>query len=61
MIDLSSRKFWIAIVCIGLLTILCFIGRIDGTAYVAGLGVVFGFYSAGNILDKVVSNDTRPQ
>ena len=55
--DLMSRKLWLAVGCIALCTALCWFGKIDGTAYVAALTAIFAFYSAGNILDKVVGND----
>lgn len=51
---LTSRKFWIAIGSILIITALNYLGKVDGTQFVAGLGVIYGFYSAGNILDKVV-------
>ena len=55
--DLTSRKFWMAVGCIAISTILCYLGKIDGTQFVAGLTAIFTFYSAGNILDKVIGDD----
>lgn len=54
---LTSRKFWVAVGSILIITILDYLGKLDGTAFVGALTAIYAFYSAGNILDRVVGND----
>jgi hypothetical protein len=55
--DLTSRKFWIAVGSILISTALVVLSKLSGGEFVAALSAIYAFYSAGNILDKVVSND----
>lgn len=52
--NLNSTKLWLAILGLFLLTLVCLLGKIDGTAFVAGLVAVYAFYSAANVTEKVM-------
>ena len=52
--DILSRKFIFAQENFLSAVILCYMGKIDGTAFVAAIGVIFAIYSASNVADSVV-------
>lgn len=55
--DLTSTRFWIAIGSIILCFLLTLLGKMTGTEFVAGLGVIYGFYSVTRSVDN--ANTTK--